>query len=143
MEQTKNLCAQIPISLHTRIREEQTRSEQSLSEYITEILTQCFEGGSSMAGTRTLAVQIPEELFQKLKAHLTAVLERQGRKISQKECLLADCRQKVQTYLQLSSRGKSEGGQGPPIPRVRDPRSGTRAYNFAFNQQVFRTFLMF
>ena len=88
MEQTKNLCAQIPLSLHTRIRAEQTRSERSLSEYITEILTQYFEGGSSMAGTRTLAVQMSEERFQKLKAHLATESERQGRKISQKEFLL-------------------------------------------------------
>ena len=41
-----------------------------------------------MAGTRTLAVQISEELFQKLKAHLATESERQGRKISQKEFLL-------------------------------------------------------
>ena len=97
MEQTKNLCAQIPISLHTRIREEQNKAEQSLSEYITEILTQYFEGGSSMAGTRTLAVQISEELFQKLKTHLAAESERQGRKISQKEFLLGLIQQALET----------------------------------------------
>ena len=97
MEQKKNLCAQIPLSLHTRIREEQTRSERSLSEYITEILTQYFEGGSNMAGTRTLAVQISEELFQKLKDHLAAESERQGRKISQKEFLLGLIQQALET----------------------------------------------
>ena len=97
MEQTKNLCAQIPISLHQRIREEQTRAEKSLSEYITEIMTQYYEGGSNMAGTRTLAVQISEELFQKLKAHLAAESERQGRKISQKEFLLDLIEQALKT----------------------------------------------
>ena len=97
MEQTKNLCAQIPLSLHQRIREEQTKAEKSLSEYITEILTQYYEGGSSMAGTRTLAVQISEELFQKLKAHLAAESERQGRKISQKEFLLNLIQQALET----------------------------------------------
>lgn len=30
MEQTKNLCAQIPLSLHQRIREEQIKAEQLL-----------------------------------------------------------------------------------------------------------------
>ena len=97
MEQTKNLCAQIPISLHQRIREEQTRAEKSLSEYITEIMTQYYEGGSNMAGTRTLAVQISEELFQKLKAYLAAESERQGRKISQKEFLLDLIEQALKT----------------------------------------------
>ena len=97
MEQTKNLCAQIPLSLHQRIREEQSRAEKSLSEYITEILTQYYEGGNIMAGTRTLAVQISEELFQKLKAHLAAESERQGRKISQKEFLLGLIEQALKT----------------------------------------------
>ena len=97
MEQTKNLCAQIPLSLHQRIREEQTKAEKSLSEYITEILTQYYEGGNNMAGTRTLAVQISEELFQKLKAHLAAESERQGRKISQKEFLLNLIEQALET----------------------------------------------
>jgi hypothetical protein len=39
--------------------------------------------------TRTLAVQISEELFQRLKAHLAQESERTGRKITQKEFLLA------------------------------------------------------
>ena len=97
MEQTKNLCAQIPVSLHQRIREEQTKAERSLSEYITEILTQYYEGGVNMTGTRTLAVQISEELFQKLKDHLAAESERQGRKISQKEFLLGLIEQALKT----------------------------------------------
>lgn len=97
MEQTKNLCAQISVSLHARVREEQAKSEKSLSEYITEILTQYYEGGSNMTGTRTLAVQISEELFQKLKTHLAAESERQGRKISQKEFLLNLIQQALET----------------------------------------------
>lgn len=97
MEQTKNLCAQIPVSLHARVREEQAKSEKSLSEYITEILTQYYEGGSNMTGIRTLAVQISEELFQKLKTHLAAESERQGRKISQKEFLLNLIQQALET----------------------------------------------
>ena len=40
MEQTKNLCAQIPITLHTRVRQEQEESGKTLSEYITEVLTE-------------------------------------------------------------------------------------------------------
>ena len=50
-----------------------------------------------MAGTRTLAVQISEELFQKLKAYLAAESERQGRKISQKEFLLGLIEQALKT----------------------------------------------
>ena len=88
MEQTKNLCAQIPITLHTRVRQEQEKSGKTLSEYITEILTSYFEGGTNMA-SRTLAIQISEELFEKLKAHIAAESQRQGRKITQKEFILS------------------------------------------------------
>ena len=38
MEPQKNLCAQIPLSLHTRVREEQEKSGQSLSVYMTQLL---------------------------------------------------------------------------------------------------------
>ena len=71
MEQKKNLCAQIPIALHNRVRAEQTESGKSLNDYITEILTSYYEGGTNMA-SRTLAIQISEELFEKLKAHIAA-----------------------------------------------------------------------
>ena len=37
---------------------------------------------------RTLAFQIPEELFQRLKDHLSQEAERTGKRISQKEFIL-------------------------------------------------------
>ena len=89
MEERKNLCAQIPISLHNKVRQEQQESGKSLSDYITEILTEYYEGGNNtMAATRTLAIQIPEELFQKLKDYLAEEAQRRGRKISQKEFII-------------------------------------------------------
>ena len=42
-----------------------------------------------MAATRTLAIQISEKLFEKLKAHIAAESQRQGRKITQKEFILS------------------------------------------------------
>ena len=90
MEQKKNLCAQIPITLHTRVRQEQEKSGKTLSEYITEVLSEYYEGGyNTMAATRTLAIQISEELFEKLKTHIAAESQRQGRKITQKEFILS------------------------------------------------------
>ena len=63
MEATRNLCAQIPIPLHDRVRQEREALGQSLSEYVTQILKGHFEGGkTTMAATKTLAFQIPEEL---------------------------------------------------------------------------------
>ena len=81
MEATKNLCAQIPLSLHARIRAEQEKSGETLSAYITTILTQYYEGGKDMDNMRTLAFQIPEELFQRLKDHLAGKRNGRGKKL--------------------------------------------------------------
>ena len=43
MESTKNLCAQIPESLHARVRSEQEQSGKTLSQYITELITKYYD----------------------------------------------------------------------------------------------------
>ena len=96
-ENTKNLCAQIPIELHTQVTEARTRLGQTTSQYITELLTEYFkmkeEGVKGMDGTRTMAFQIPNELFERLKAHLDRESARTGKKVSQKEFVLNLIRQ--------------------------------------------------
>ena len=88
MAETRNLCAQIPLDLHGKVIEEKTALGQALSEYITNILKEHFEGGTkTMANTatKTLAFQIPEELDQRIKNYLAAEKERTGKKVSQRE----------------------------------------------------------
>lgn len=72
MEEKKNLCAPIPLSLHQRLRAEQERRGQTLADYITDILREHFEGGALTmnANNRTIAFQVPEELFGRLKDYL-------------------------------------------------------------------------
>lgn len=86
-EKTKNLCAQIPESLHAKVCQEKEKSGKALSQYMTDLLNEYYNGrsGNMNSGTKTLAFQISEELFQRLKDYLTAEQERTGRKISQKE----------------------------------------------------------
>ena len=43
MEATRNLCAQIPVSLHDRVREERESLGQSLSEYVKIGRASCRE----------------------------------------------------------------------------------------------------
>lgn len=93
MPEQKNLCALIPIELHQRVTEEKDRLEQTTSQYITSLLTEYFalkaKGGDyAMTNTRTLAFQIPEELFQRIKAHLERESGRLGRKVTQREFIL-------------------------------------------------------
>ena len=77
MATTKNLCAQIPIDLHERVSEERERLGQTTSEYITNLIQDYYnmienqKGGIQMTEKgRTMAFQIPEELFQRIKRHL-------------------------------------------------------------------------
>ena len=94
MEQRKNLCAQIPLSLHAQVTEAKEQLGQTTSEYITSLLTEYYEmkkdgGNKTMAAnTRTMAFQISEDLFQRIKAHLDRETARLGRKVTQREFVL-------------------------------------------------------
>ena len=95
MAETKNLCAQIPIPLHERVSEERERLGQTTSEYITQLIQKYYnrtenqKGGSGMTEkNRTMAFQIPEELFQRIKRHLEREGLRTGRKLTQRDFVL-------------------------------------------------------
>ena len=89
MEPTKNLCAQIPVSLHAKVREEQERSGQPLGAYIADLLTEYYRRSEkSMEYTKTLAFQIPESLFYRIKDHLAREKVRTGKKLSQRDFVL-------------------------------------------------------
>lgn len=82
-----NLCAPIPVGLHRQVRERQTQSGKSLGEYMTWLITTFyqFEEEQKMTNTetRTVAFQVPAELFEAFKDYL----QRHGMK--QKEFFLA------------------------------------------------------
>ena len=73
MADKKNLCAQIDTALHARVRQEQEQSGQTLSEFVEQLITDYhkMKEGTKMTGDmRTMAIQLPEELFERLKAYL-------------------------------------------------------------------------
>ena len=73
MADKKNLCAMIPADLHARVRLEQEQSGKTLSEFIEQLITDYYKmkEGTNMTGDmRTMAIQLPEELFERLKAYL-------------------------------------------------------------------------
>ena len=76
-ESTRNLCAQIPESLHSKVRERQEASGQTLGQYMTWLITKFYETEMkpmAKENQRTVAFQVPEELFQQFKEYL----KRQG-----------------------------------------------------------------
>ncbi len=95
MNETKNLCAQIPVELHTAVTQGKDESGLPLSSYITQIITEYYElkkGGNTMnADTRTLAIQVPTELMDRVKVHLKAT------GISQKAWLISIIEQALES----------------------------------------------
>ena len=73
MADKKNLCAMIPADLHARVRQEQEQSGKTLSEYVEQLIQNYYDmkENTKMTGDmRTMAIQLPEELFERLKAYL-------------------------------------------------------------------------
>lgn len=78
MADTKGISVQVPVDLHARVKAEQERLEMTMSEYIQQVLEEHFtpkfmeKGGNDMSGNaRTLAFQVSEELFQRVKHYLS------------------------------------------------------------------------
>lgn len=102
MKTTANLCAQIPVSLLAKIREEQENAGLPRGEYITQILTAYYENQNrkeekvmeytknlTLQGpTKTLAFQVPEEFFNRIKEHLERETKRTGKRLTQREFIL-------------------------------------------------------
>jgi len=72
MADTKGITVKVDANLHEKVKTEQEALAVTLSQYIEMVITEHFEkGGKVMNGKeRTLAVQISEDLFQRIKAYL-------------------------------------------------------------------------
>ena len=73
METRKNLCAMLPVALHTRVRQEQEKAGMTLGEYVEAMIAEYYDwkDGKIMTGEmRTLAAQIPAELFDRIDRYL-------------------------------------------------------------------------
>lgn len=133
MAETKNLCALIPLDLHNRVTEAREALGQTTSEYITNLLTEYFEmkknGGKETMATnsRTMAFQISEELFQRIKAHLERETVRTGRKLTQREFVLGlieealetaewQLREETPEAANVAASGAPAGQDGPQPP---------------------------
>lgn len=107
MERRKNLCAMIPEELHNRVRSEQEELALTLSQYVEKILKEHFEKGEKAMekGTRTLAFQVSEELFGRIKAHLAKT------KMSQKDFVIGLIEQALAEAENREDAGPVESGK--------------------------------
>ncbi|MFR1789438.1 MAG: hypothetical protein ACLSXB_00025 [Blautia hansenii] len=75
MAEMKNICGKIPVELHEKVRAEIEEKETSTQIFIRQVIEEHFnrlenKGEESME-KRTLAVQVTEELFQRVKWAVT------------------------------------------------------------------------
>ena len=123
----KNLCAQIPIDLHERVSEERERLGQTTSEYITNLIQDYYnmmenqKGGIQMTEKgRTMAFQIPEELFQRIKRHLERETLRSGKKLTQRDFVLNLITQALDEADAENAAEQNAPTEAPVAPRVAD-----------------------
>lgn len=74
VENTRGITVKIPADLHAQVKAEQEALELTMSQYIQQVLEEHFsrKEGKTMEATRTLAFQVGEELFQRVKRYLAA-----------------------------------------------------------------------
>ena len=68
-EKTRNLCAEIPLELHTKVRQRQAESGETLSRYMTALITKFYE----MEENVKMSMGTPQSL---LKAYRLSTLGR-------------------------------------------------------------------
>lgn len=86
--ETKGITCKIPLDLHEQISEEMRESGRTVSQYMEMIIREHLEGGSSMSKTRTMAFQVSEELFRKIKEYLARYEKIYHRKLTQRDFVL-------------------------------------------------------
>ena len=125
MATTKNLCAQIPIDLHERVSEERERLGETTSEYIANLIQEYYnmienqKGGIQMTEKgRTMAFQIPEELFQRIKRHLERETLRTGKKLTQRDFVLNLITQALDEADTENATEQNTPTEAPVAPRV-------------------------
>lgn len=85
------LTVTLPDKLHEQIRQELEAQGITTGQFIEMVVTKYFtkskEGENNMA-TRTIAFQVSEELYQRIKEYLNRYQEVYGRKLTQREFML-------------------------------------------------------
>ena len=136
MEKRRNLCAMVPLTIFNRVGQERDKAGLTNSTYITQALEEYFSikdnGGKQVmtqnnGKTRTLAFQISEEFFQRIKTYLEKESKRLGRKVTQRDFVLGlieqalDEAEREDARTEETAAGQSDGADARPEPGVDSP----------------------
>ena len=123
--ETKGLTCKIPLDLHNRISEEMREKELTVSQYIELVIREHMDGGIHMDKTRTLAFQVSEELFQKIKDYLEHYEQTYRRKLTQKQFVIGLIEQTLEEAEDdFAAYQAEEGGEAAKAPETEDTPAG-------------------
>lgn len=88
--ETKGVTCKIPLDLHNRISAEIRDAESTMSKFIEMVIREHYEKGDVrvMAKGRTLAFQVSEELFGRIKAYLERYAQEHSHRLTQREFVI-------------------------------------------------------
>ena len=130
--ETKGITCKIPLDLHNRISEEMREKELTVSQYIELVIREHMDGGIHMGKTRTLAFQVSEELFQRIKDYLDRYEQTYRRKLTQKEFvigLIEQALEEAEEEFEAAGAARQEeqaeeGGEAAEAPEMEDTPAG-------------------
>ena len=85
----KGITCKIPLELHNRISDEIRESESTMGKFIEMVINEHYsKEAKSMTKNRTLAFEVSEEFYQRVKDYLARYEEVFGRKLSQRQFVI-------------------------------------------------------
>ena len=88
--ETKNICGKIPVELHEKVREELEGTEMTIPQFLQKVIEEHFmKKGVEKMEAKTLAVQVSEELFNRLKERVEKEKRQRRGRFTQKDYLAA------------------------------------------------------
>lgn len=85
----KGITCKIPLELHNRISDEIRESESTMGKFIEMVINEHYsKEAKSMTKKRTLAFEVSEEFYQRVKDYLARYEEVFGRKLSQRQFVI-------------------------------------------------------
>lgn len=127
--ETKGITCKIPLDLHNRISGEMREKELTVSQYIELVIREHMDGGIAMGKTRTLAFQVSEELFQRIKDYLDRYEQTYRRKLTQKEFVISLIEQALEEAEEEfeaagATRQEEQAEEGGEAPETEDTTAG-------------------
>lgn len=106
VEGTRGITVKVPEEIHAQAKAEQESLELTMSQYIELVLQEHFRKGGKTMGTRTLAFQVSEELFQRVKHYLAAHPH-----MTQKDFVIGLIKPALKEFEAEEAEARNAGGQ--------------------------------